>query len=744
MAARYYSLVLALLLVLRRAAPEPSCVYRDGERQCALPSTPQRLLLHEDKLVVGAIDYVYLFSPDLSYLDSGDISASASREERCVVFEAPRPALCRNFVRVVQPVNNESTILVCGTNAFFPKCRFHQLGNLSAWNYMTSEEHKDVGFSPHTNNTNLAVLASNGRFFTATFFKFRHIQQTIGMAPRLLEGDGTFTVETPSSNPQCINDPVFVSAYEVGEYIYFFAREPAYEVAGVEYSRVIRVCKNDSGFRLFPGDETLTFRTFQKARLRCRVGSQDRSVIPYDYDRLQATFLLQPSDGEPTLYGTFSSPVNGPEGAALCKFSFSSLESVFEDGQYWVFDKPGWSLSSPGSFACPGQPGSQRTEDQARTHQLMHNVVSATEPQPMHTVSGDEITHVAVDVVEYGGDALEVIVLGQRSGLVMLVVRYRGNTYKNTLRTEKNVITTILLHINPLNKERQVIFTTKNTVKSFSMGKCSLYSSCFACFDSHDPYCAWNQTTVSCVNKLTSSAATPALPDSLTSSEYTVTNICGSRPASTPQPRPVDPSTCPHTPTYTPEPSPGPKDSDVSTVGIDQQAEGKGENVGLLAGATVGGFLFGIPVGLVVCYLFFSVFLKKNSSKSQEPTTQSSRTILHINHNQLQGLSGFEKQPIANSSHYMGRTQVVHRNPATNCKNVNEVDVGEEEEEDDVLTDLPLSKSIPQSNIRLHPQRAVARHFVPRGRTESTRSRCLRASESSDWESSLSPVSSPV
>lgn len=767
MTVRCRSLVLALILlvpVVPTATTEPSCtVHRDGEIRCTLPSAPQRVLLLEDRLIVGATNYIFSFSPDLEFLDSQDISPSASRQEQCV-REAHQSALCRNIVRVVSLVN-ETKILVCGTNAVFPKCRLHQSSNLSAWNYMTPEDRKDVGFSPHDDITaNVAVTTSNGKFFSATSFNFRQKQQTIGMAPLFPEGDRTpsITVQTPSSNLQWINDPVFVSAYDVGEHVYFFAREPAFEVSErqVEYSRAIRVCKNDSGFHLFPSDETFTFRTFQKARLQCRAEGEDGS-IPYDYDRLQATFLQQPSDGgEPTLYGAFSSPTNGPEGAALCKFSFSSIQSVFEDGRYSVLEGTEWKIATPGTFACPG---TQRTTEQARTQQLVYSVASA---KPMYRISGDDFTQMAVDVAEYGGDPLEVIVLSQRGGMIVLLVLFRKNTYKNTVKIVDNDVTNILVHKDPLSEERRVIFTTNDNVQSFTLGKCHLHRTCFECFDSHDPYCAWNLTSGSCINKL-ATINTASLPDSLTSNEDTIVNVCGNR-TTVPTQVPVDPSTCPPIPTVTvatptttdptttdpttthptdpsgsDEPSGGTDVPVNVAAGVESDSEEKRESVGLLAGATVGGFLFGIPVGLVVCYLFFSVFLKKNT-KSPETAVRSTRASIEVNHNHLQGPpTGDEKRVVTNSSRCLELTQMVHRNPTT--KNVNQID-----EEDDVLMDLPITKgssNIPQSAHHLQHSRprTVPGHSVPRGRTESTR--WLRASESSDMESSLElspPLTSPV
>ena len=649
-----------------------------------MPSPPQRVLLLRDRLIVAAIDSLFSFSPDLQLLDLADASPSPSRREKCEVYDAHQPALCRNFLRVVQSVNG-STLLVCGTNAVFPKCRLVELQNLSSWVLLTAEGRKDVGFSPHTDDGNVAVLADNGAFFTATSFNFRQTQQTIGLAPSLEEAE--FSVRTPSFIPSWLNDPVFLSAYDEGDHVYLFAREPSYEVGGgLVVSRVIRVCKNDSGFQLFPGDTTYTFLTFQKARLRCRSTGKEES-IPYDYDRLQGTYLYRPSNGgDPTLYATFSSPANGPRGSALCKFSLSELDSVFEGGEYLVQSKGGWKVEAGGSFACPGSErgGPERTEQQAKTQQLMSGVATASEPQPMVTVLGDDLLLLTADVVEYGGSQLEVVVSALGSREITQISWYRGSIYRHTIGTMSSPVTNMVLHRNSETEERQVLLTTNSSVQSVSLGKCSRYDTCFECFDSHDPYCAWRGGGGSgeCVNKLTTASL---LPDSLTSSEQTITAVCGSRsPTTTPPPSGTNPSSCPHNPG--PPVGPSASDSDspptsattgemgVTPVGLDSREKERGEDAGLLAGASVGGFLLGIPVGLVICYLFFSVFLKKISrSGEEEGQGDTGREV-----NQLERFGVYEKQTPPNSTRYLDLSQ---RNPTTlTTKNVNQQQCREKEE----------------------------------------------------------------
>lgn len=66
-----------------------------------------------------------------------------------------------------------------------------------------------------------------------------------------------------------LSEPNFVGSFDIGEYVYFFFREPAVEYMNCGkniYSRVARVCKKDKG-----GKNILVnnWVTYLKARLNC-------------------------------------------------------------------------------------------------------------------------------------------------------------------------------------------------------------------------------------------------------------------------------------------------------------------------------------------------------------------------------------------------------------------------------------------------------------------------------------------
>lgn len=190
------------------------------------------------------------------------------------------------------------------------------------------------------------------------------------MSPRAQENDTSFTLSTAQNN-QWLNAPIFVSAYEHGEHVYFFMSEPALEMQQqVRYSRAVRICKTDEG--IITDHEGDIFRTFQKARMVCTVQGSSGS-IPFYYNDLASTFL-----DTDVLYGTFNSPINGPAGGAICKFSFDSsqdgsITKVFDDGNYLIQDNSAtsgqndWVKSVRTPFSCPGD---GRSAADVRDHHL--------------------------------------------------------------------------------------------------------------------------------------------------------------------------------------------------------------------------------------------------------------------------------------------------------------------------------------------------------------------------------------
>lgn len=749
---------------------------RDTEkgRACTLHSPPERTALIGDRFYVGVADDLVAYSLDgLRVSDCVNRGVTEERSNYCVNVQGHSSDECRNFIRVIQPVTESASarILVCGTNAYTPKCTLHSIADLG--NYTNMTDTGDNGFCPYSNTVpNVAVLATNGRFFSGTHFQQFGTHRTIGMAPKPLERNNTFTAKTPRDDPLWLNQPDFVSAYEIGDYIYFFAREIAYETmldgpsaTTTVYARAFRVCKEDAGMA-----STDNFLTFQKARMKC-TNSGERNSIPYDYDNLKATFLWTSEDSSVTiLYATFSSPVNGPEGAAICKFSFDessagSLTDVFNDGQY-ISQSDSGSVVHVGNFQCDGSGEEQRTEEEARMYQLVANPATPLDPQPLHVVSGSEYSQIAVDVVEYQGQQQEILYYSLNNGeLWQCVITQSGQKYDHIIHSQGQSIHSLDIHKDPSGELRTLLATTDDSVVSIPLGSCSSYSSCWECVGTQDPYCAWDEESGICVSKFTSTSSI-SIYETVSVNESTAIRLCGPRPE---DPSPTSPSLpmCPtptksgqessSQPTMHPEPTSTTHtlpatDTSPSTVpciplqetvvvtagGVDGSSSSEDISIPELVGATLGGFIVGLPVGLVICAVFFVVFMKKRGYKVKRPESSDAEHqpgLMQVN-NRLDINKERKEQCLRNSNHYIDTPLAIPTGPpvVAEKKNVNQYE--EEEGSDDVLTELPSVSGRPPKVLQ-KPKTSS------RGRTDSTRALMHSVSSESSGSPGNTPLDSP-
>ena len=766
------------------------CRTTDHGRECSLPFEPKTFKVVDGRVILGAEDLLVSLNTQLEVERSIDVAPTEAHVNTCTIEYGIDAADCKNFIRVIQPLpGDDGRIMVCGTNAFFPTCNLHTAANLEEYVDMTPSDDVDEGFSPHSNVNNIvALLGSNSRFYSATHFTALQGQKTIGIAPNPLQQDSTFTVTTPNSDPLWLNKPDFISAYEIGQHIYFFIREEAYEVntgGTVVYSRAVRFCKSDNGI-----GSSGTFLTFQKARMKCTKGSNnDRGTIPYDYNNLQATFFWESEDGtERYLYGVFSAPSNGPQGAAICKFSFDpeqsgSLVQVFEDREYNVpnINNPSvWSKQQTmNTFVCPGEQGNQRPPDEALNYLLTYNPVMSELEEPLHTVSCNTFTTITVDIIKYRGSKQEIFYYTMANGEIRQLVITEGVKHEHVITDIGGHVRDLIMHKNE-DESRYVFATTEDKVVSIQRGECSRYESCFACLDSKDAYCGWDSDTNSCINKLKQQG--PQTTESFKSTEEDVNRECGNRP-------PIDPipttrPTCRVARTSdTPGETPSGPDADngeeedcIPTVGsvdgLGPNREGAVEiSVPELIGVSLGGFLVGIPVGLIVCGVFFAVCIRRRKRKDREHRaitislsngTTRSQTNNKVDQEQVQK----KEQMLSPPPRYVqtgpfppatSTTSLTIAPPTRQPPDVNHY-LSPDEGDDDVIMPLPnpggfhrqasapviwppTASRLPASPGNSLPRRKVPGHAVPRGRTDSTT--WLRAnSESSDLSSPTSPIES--
>uniref|UniRef100_UPI00398F897E semaphorin-5B isoform X2 n=1 Tax=Pristiophorus japonicus TaxID=55135 RepID=UPI00398F897E len=244
-----------------------------------------------NQLIVGARNYLFRLTLDnISLIQAMEWGPEVDTRRACQ-SKGKTEVECQNYIRVL--LINGKNIFACGTNAFSPTCTIRQLGDLSH----VLDKINGVArcpYDPRHNST--AVITSEGELYAATVIDFSGrdpaIYRSLGNGPPL---------RTAQYNSKWLNEPNFISAYDIGLFIYFFFRENGVEndCGKTVYSRVGRVCRNDIGGRFLLED---TWTTFMKARLNCSRAGE----IPFYYNELQSMFYLPEQD---LIYGIFTTNV---------------------------------------------------------------------------------------------------------------------------------------------------------------------------------------------------------------------------------------------------------------------------------------------------------------------------------------------------------------------------------------------------------------------------------------------------
>jgi hypothetical protein len=266
------------------------------------------------------------------------------------------------------------------------------------------------------------------------------------------------------------------------------------------------------------------FTSFLKARMTCVSGGENGD-IPYYYDNLQDTFLVESetSDGgvERSLYAVFTSPQNGPEGSAVCVFSFGSssggsdttLSSVFE-GDYLfeqaqdVFVK----IDNPIPLTCP----STRPLSEANSYHLMYPFVTQSSGHTLHVqLTGYSLRKILVtSVMALDGVNYDIMfIAGTSRGSNVLL-----KTIYDTTEEKHHVIFEIELKLSEDTKETasritqmqflgngsdsgNVIYVgTTDALYKVPVANCERYETdCCACVAARDPHCAYDRSVERCV-----------------------------------------------------------------------------------------------------------------------------------------------------------------------------------------------------------------------------------------------------
>ncbi|KAF7240448.1 Semaphorin-5A [Varanus komodoensis] len=400
---------------------------------------------------------------------------------------------CQNYIRVL--LISGDRLFACGTNAFTPICTNRTLSNLE-------EAHEQISgmarcpYSPQHNST--ALLTSTGELYAATVMDFAGrdpaIYRSLGVLPPL---------RTAQYNSKWLNEPNFVSSYDIGNFIYFFFRENAVEhdCGKVVFSRAARVCKNDIGGRFLLED---TWTTFMKARLNCSHPGE----IPFYYNELQSTFFLPELD---LIYGIFTTNVNSIAVSAVCVFNMTAITQVFSGPfKYQENSRSAW-LPYPNpnpNFQCGTvDQGSysnltERSLQDAQKFTLMHGVIQPVTPVPYFMEDNSRFSHVAVDVVQGKDMLFHIIYLATDHGTIKKVLAPVNQTASSCLLEEIEIFPASrwepVRSLQILPGQSALFVGLQRSVVKIPLKRCPFYRTRSACVGSHDPYCGWDLVLKKC------------------------------------------------------------------------------------------------------------------------------------------------------------------------------------------------------------------------------------------------------
>uniref|UniRef100_UPI0037E764DE semaphorin-4E n=1 Tax=Semicossyphus pulcher TaxID=241346 RepID=UPI0037E764DE len=489
------------------------------------------MLMRDDLGVVllGAREAIYA-------LDINNISVKKAavywrvteeKQRECTYKGKHAEVECRNYIRTLHRLN-ETTIYVCGTNAFSPTCDYMTFSNGQLRLEGKQEEGKGkCPFDPFQRYSSLMV---GNDLYSATSINF------LGSEPVVLRSsDLALRTEFKSSwlsEPNFVYmdfvDESFDSADGDDDKVYLFFSENAMEYdfySKVAVSRVARVCKGDMG-----GQRTLQrkWTSFLKARLDCSL--PEPSLPPI----VQDVFLLKHEDWRKSVfYAVFTPQSSLSQVSAVCAYDVSAIRDIFNEGKFktpvavetshvkWVMHTGEVPVPRPG--ACINnlarKMGMNRSLDLPdktlqfiRDRPLMDEAVRPLTGGPLLLKKGALLTRIVVDsVLALDGQRYAVMFIGTENGFIQKAVNYAGEMF---------IIEEVQLYENPApitvlrlsSSKGQLYAGSEFGAIQMPVSNCSRYDTCVDCILARDPYCAWDFSTQQCssVSSLASSS-NPAL-----------------------------------------------------------------------------------------------------------------------------------------------------------------------------------------------------------------------------------------
>jgi len=460
-----------------------------------------------DQLLVGARDRLFRLSlDDLNLLEETDISAPFDVADLCRKKGQPE-SYCYNYVRVMllhnytktnSNSNVEHAVFICGTNAFTPSCTWRPADNLT----VVLETEKGIGkvpYNPDHNST--AIITDDGNFYGATMIGPGDRDPAIYRSQGLKSNE----LRTIQSNSKWLNQPDFISAYEIGDFVYFFFREVAVEYINCGkriYSRVARLCKTDEGITY---DKSWT--TYYKARLNCSLPGE----YPFYYDELQSTYLLE-TGAEKYLYAVFTTPSNSIAGSAVCVYNMTAFNDSFTGPYKYQSDaRAAWEKhDNPRPLTqCPvKRDTSKRSNEETMKnsmielkYQLMDNAVQPVTMTPLLYSNQERWSHVVVDNVKAKNGVYKVVFVATEDGKILKKTQLLNSNTTCLIEEIKIVPNGEHKPVKgmKISSENMALYiSTRHNIIKVPVHRCSRFTNSDLCINSNDPYCGWDDAVNRC------------------------------------------------------------------------------------------------------------------------------------------------------------------------------------------------------------------------------------------------------
>ncbi|CAL8121906.1 unnamed protein product [Orchesella dallaii] len=464
-----------------------------------------RIFVRDGKnILVGARNAVYNLTAAGLKLNVKLEWYSEEDDVQMCITKGKEPENCQNYIRILSVVS-PGKILVCGTNAYKPRCRYYHLSANGQHYTQTGAEKSGQGICPYDPKHNSTSTTVDGDVYSGTHSDFTEVD------PLIHRWD---SLRTTQYDLKYLNAPNFVSSMQYEDFVFFYFRETSEEYTNCGkaiYSRVGRVCKGDRGFPR--GSSRNRWTTFFKSRLNCSIPGE----FPFYFNEIQSTSVMLPVSqlGSEVVYGVFTTGVNSITGSAVCAFKMRDILDVF-DGRFKAQQSANmhWLPVPPEKVPEP-RPGlcvndSTTLPDQyyifVGGHTLMDETVQPLMGRPVLTQASEShrLTTIAVhtNATTPDGQSYDVLFMGTDDGKVLSMVNVGRDTVKTVLTWEMQVFKTPVREMLFLGgSPPKLLVGSDQSLKLMNVRQCftSSIKSCSDCVSLQSPYCAWHKRESKCV-----------------------------------------------------------------------------------------------------------------------------------------------------------------------------------------------------------------------------------------------------